>query len=82
MPKIKVLYWAQAKEAVGKRSEIINLPDGLNVANAVDAIVKRHSELSRIKKQIRIAVNKEVVDDDHKIRDGDELALLPAVAGG
>ncbi len=45
-------------------------------------IMRRHPQLEKLKGSVRYSVNFEVVDEDGGLRDGDEVGVLPPVAGG
>jgi molybdopterin converting factor small subunit len=54
----------------------LNLPMGARVQDVLDLLkIARDME-------IIIAINREVCSEDHLLADGDELSLIPAVAGG
>lgn len=80
--KVKVVYFAQARETIGKRREIVSLPNKVNVRQLMQLIFERYPNLARMKDTIRIAVNCELVDGETDIKEGDEIALLPPVTGG
>jgi molybdopterin synthase catalytic subunit len=80
--KIQVLYFAVFRERVGQTEEEIDLPAGARVADAIDAIAARHPAVEALRGRFRAAVNQDFVDGDHALAEGDELALIPPVAGG
>ncbi len=54
-----------------------------NVSSFKDLILKIEDEFPEtVHYNYRIAVNKEMANDDPVIRDGDEIAFLPPFAGG
>ena len=80
--KIQVLYFAVFRERLGRDSEIIELPDGASVAAALAHLAARHDAIARLAGKFRVAVNQTMHEDSMVLRDGDELALIPPVAGG
>ncbi len=46
------------------------------------AIVALHPSLKRIERSVRFSVNLEVAKEDDALSDGDEVGVLPPVAGG
>ncbi|MCG8422559.1 MAG: molybdopterin converting factor subunit 1 [Proteobacteria bacterium] len=80
--KIQVLYFAVFRERLGQEHEIIDLPDGADVAVALAHLASRHSAIAQLSGKFRVAVNQTMVGRDAALRDGDELALIPPVAGG
>jgi molybdopterin synthase catalytic subunit len=80
--KIHVRYFAVVRERLGSEAEIIDLPDGTDVAGALAALAARHDPVAALRKVLRVAVNREVCPETTRLADGDELALIPPVAGG
>lgn len=80
--RIEVLYFAILRERAKLEREAIELPEGASVTAARAAIAARHPELAGLLPLVQAAVNRSWVPDGHALRDGDELALLPPVAGG
>ncbi len=80
--RIEVLYFAIVRERAKLEREWLALPDGASVAAARAAIGGRHPAIAPLLPQVQAAVNRSWVPDDHRLSDGDELALLPPVAGG
>ena len=80
--KIKVRYFAVLRERLGLEDETIELPEGTTVARAVDALADRHDAVAGLRQSCRAAVNQAFVTLDEPLSDGDELVLVPPVAGG
>lgn len=55
---------------------------GSSAKALVEALTKKFPYLDFEKNQISLAVNKEYITDDIELQDGDEVALLPPIAGG
>jgi len=80
--RIQVLYFAVFRERLASDGEVIELADGARVADAITALGERHATIATLRGKFRVAVNQDFADDDHALADGDELALIPPVAGG
>jgi molybdopterin converting factor subunit 1 len=80
--RISVLYFAVFREKLGTDGEPLELPDGARVADAVAALAARHPAIAKLAGKFRIAVNADFVSEGTELHDGDELALIPPVAGG
>ncbi len=80
--RVRVLYFAVFRERLRRDEDEIDLPDGATVATAIDALAATNEPIARLRGRFRVAVNQDFVDDDHALHDGDELALIPPVAGG
>lgn len=80
--QIRVLYFAVVRERLGRDSETFELPADAVVGHAIDAIAAHHPVIAQLRGKFRIAVNEEFADWNAKLSDGDELVLIPPVAGG
>ncbi|MEZ4368316.1 MAG: molybdopterin converting factor subunit 1 [Kofleriaceae bacterium] len=80
--QIQVLYFAVFRERLARDGEALELADGARAGDAVATLAARHPAIATLRGRFRIAVNQAFVDDDHPLADGDELALIPPVAGG
>jgi MoaE-MoaD fusion protein len=80
--RVQVLYFAVFRERLRRDSEPLDLPDGARVADALDALAELHPPVGALRGRFQVAVNQDMVGTDTVLRDGDELALIPPVAGG
>jgi molybdopterin converting factor subunit 1 len=80
--EIRVLYFAVFREKLGREHDVVALAPGARVRDAIDALTARHVGIAQLHGKFRVAVNEEFTDDDRELADGDELALIPPVAGG
>jgi molybdopterin converting factor subunit 1 len=84
---IKVLAFAGAKDVIGESELELALDDvraaGPPTAGQVmDAICARYPGLTAHRRVIRIAVNGAYAEASTVVAAGDEVALIPPVAGG
>ena len=80
--KVKVLYFAAARDLTALNEESVCLPDGMTVAGLLDEVVRLHPSLKRLEPSIRASVNSQLVDGASVLFNGDEVGVLPPVAGG
>ncbi|WP_428264258.1 molybdenum cofactor biosynthesis protein [Haliangium sp.] len=80
--KIQVRYFAVFRERLGREEESIELPEGADVAVALEHLGQRHPVIADLRGRFQSAVNQAMVPTSTPLRDGDELALIPPVAGG
>ena len=80
--KITVLYFAVFRERLGRDEEVLELADGATVTDAIDALARKHPAIDKLRGKFRCAVNQDFTEDATVLRDRDELALIPPVAGG
>ncbi|MGH2500218.1 MAG: molybdopterin converting factor subunit 1, partial [Candidatus Limnocylindria bacterium] len=79
--KVLVRLFASYREAAGAGRIELDLPPGATVRDAVAAVVKGHPLVAE-GRQVVMARNREYVDADTALADGDEVALIPPVSGG
>lgn len=82
MPRVTVLYFAQAREGAGTREERISVPSGSSVGDLLEIARRSHPKLAGMKTATKVALNEELAGGDETLRDGDVVALIPPVAGG
>lgn len=83
---LKVLYFSRLREIVGMPSESLPLPEGVSDVAGLQSWLARRGDVWQQAfdgcRQIRAAVNQELVADTAPIADGDEVAFFPPVTGG
>ena len=79
--RVVVRLFASYREAAGVGRSEIELPPGATVKDAIAQIVGRHPLIAE-GRSVVIALNREYVDGDAPLHDGDEVALIPPVSGG
>jgi molybdopterin converting factor subunit 1 len=79
--RVSVLYFAVARERAGMGQELVELPAGARLRQLQLAVAERHPGLQALIPRVRWAVAQEFVEDA-ELREGDEVALIPPVAGG
>ncbi len=80
--RVKVVYFAQARESAGTKEEELALASPAHVDHLYSLLMKAHPGLIKIKDIVRIMVNGRTVLGNVELKDGDRIALLPPVAGG
>lgn len=80
--RVRVLYFAVARELAGRREEELELAEGATIAEARRAIEHAHPWLLATDARLRVAKNEAFAGDGERLAEGDVLALLPPVAGG
>jgi molybdopterin converting factor subunit 1 len=80
--RITVRLFASQRETLGRSSIDADVPDGSTAASALAFLAQAHPALSTAAATLAFAVNREHASADTVLHDGDELALLPPVAGG
>lgn len=79
--QVALRLFASYADALGTRSMSVTLPDGAIVGDAV-AYVRALPGAERLPPAPLVAVNAEYAPLDRRLSAGDEVALIPPVAGG
>ncbi|MBI4365302.1 MAG: MoaD/ThiS family protein [Deltaproteobacteria bacterium] len=79
---VRVLCFAAIQDVVGREAIEIALPAGSTVAALWDRLAAEHPALCPWRVSARVAVNAAYAADTAVIAAGDEVALIPPVAGG
>ena len=80
--KIHIRYFAVLRERLKCSNESIELGAHATVAAALEQLTQQHPPIAALTGVLRTAVNQDFVGPEHELCDGDELALIPPVAGG
>ena len=80
--RVRLLLFASYRDLAGRDELVLDLPHDANADDAVRALRARGGPLTRIPERPVIAVNQTYAHLDTRLADGDEVALLPPVAGG
>jgi molybdopterin converting factor small subunit len=79
---VKVTYFALARDLAGTDGEEILLDVPGDIEILFSEILIAHPKLREIRQIIRTLVNGRVILGNVELKDGDHVALLPAVGGG
>ncbi|MFN2425143.1 MAG: molybdopterin converting factor subunit 1 [Candidatus Binatia bacterium] len=80
--KLRLLYFGIVRERLGRREETRECADGATVAELLSALAADHGIFTLGAGVLRVAVNREYVDETHVLAHDDEVAVIPPVAGG
>ena len=83
--KVKVLYFASLREALGRSGEELELPDDVTTVGALRAYLTGRGEgwqALATGRNVRAALNQCMVGADAAVSAGDEVAFFPPVTGG
>lgn len=79
--RVTVRLFAQYAELMGTDAVAVELPPGATVGDAI-AAVRRQGRGDRLPARPMAALNLAHVLSSQRLSDGDQLALLPPLAGG
>jgi molybdopterin converting factor subunit 1 len=80
--RVNLLYFASFRDAAGLSEEVRELAEGTRVGQLWETVAREIPRLAAFPAMPPAAVNREYVDADRTLCDGDEVAFLPPVAGG
>ena len=79
--QINILAFGIAKEVIQGSQLKLKLDNPATVADVKKHLCRRFPEFERLA-SLRIAVNNEYADDDHPLKEQDEVVIIPPVSGG
>jgi molybdopterin converting factor subunit 1 len=79
---MRVLFFAQLKDATKCDSVELHLPSPLNTEQLWAQLLKQFPALANHRKSVRFARNAEYAASDAQFFDADEVAVIPPVSGG
>ena len=79
---LRMLYFGLVRERLGHGEESLEVPDGTTVADLLELLARRHDVFALGAGALRVAVNREYSAGPRLLVDGDEVAVIPPVAGG
>ncbi len=80
--QVRVRYLGMLKELAGCDGEPVEIADGAHVGELYAALQQRIPQLQQFRSAIALAVNYEYSGSETRLREGDEVALIPPVSGG
>lgn len=80
---ITILFFAKAREIVGKSEAILRVSKNVSCNHLLDEIVEEF-QLQSIKNNVILAYNQEFCDLSAvlELKEGDEIAVVPPLSGG
>jgi len=80
--KIRVRFYAQLRDLVGVRELDVDVAEGSTVRDLLERIYAQQPGLRSHDKSILIGAGVEFVDRNYKLKQGDEISIMPPVQGG
>ncbi len=79
---VRSLFFASYRDLAGADELLVELPPAATVHDLVRELRGTRAGLARLPEAPAVAVNLEYVPLSTSLRDGDEVAFIPPVAGG
>ena len=80
--EVTVLLFAAHRELVGTANAVVSLPESATVGTLLSELRARGGAWADLPSNPAVAVNRSYANVDSELSDGDEVALIPPVAGG
>ncbi|HEY2569788.1 MAG TPA: MoaD/ThiS family protein [Candidatus Udaeobacter sp.] len=80
--KVRVQFYAQLRDLVGKREMDVDLAEGSTVRDLLHEIYAQQPNLGSHDKSILIGADVEFVDRNYRLQPGEEISIMPPVQGG
>ena len=80
--KIRLLFFAVLRDIAGTDQRELALADGATARDVWQSLRIAHPRLAGFTQPPMTAINESYAEPDTPLRDGDELAFIPPVAGG
>ena len=80
--KIRVLFFAQLREAFGKEECIVETKEGITAEGLVRLLIRQAGLRQLATLSLLYAVNEQFENGDKRLKDQDILAVMMPVAGG
>lgn len=79
---VRVLAFAGARDALGAPELALTLAEPITARALLDQLCRDHPRLAPYASSLRLAINGTYAAWDDPVHDGDEVAIIPPVAGG
>ena len=82
---IKILYFASLRDRIGTDAEEIELPRDATIGQITKMLQAREGAWADAfggNTRVLAAINQEMAQPDHSVKEGDEVAFFPPVTGG
>lgn len=77
-----ILLFGSFRERMGRDCVSLDLPDGATAGDVLMAVCGDHEDAVHWQRCMRVAVNCRCVSHETRLNEGDEIALIPPMAGG
>ncbi len=80
--KVTVRFFASLRDLTGESECVLTLPAGARLSDLIAHLVLRYPALDGYQATWHFAINQTHAEPEAVLQDGDQVAILPYVAGG
>lgn len=80
--EVRVCFFSHLRDLASTGEVNLEVEEGTTVAGLLERLYKRSPTLKGADKTILVAAGVEFVDRQYRIREGDEISIMPPVQGG
>lgn len=80
--KVNIRLFAALREVLGRGEVILNVSEGATVGELQGQLMREYPAVEAFLATLVWAVNEDYVSAEHRLREGDEIALIPPISGG
>ena len=80
--KVRLLFFAVLRDIAGSDEQELAVDEGTTPRDVWESLRRTYGKLAAYTQPPMIAINESYAAPDAVLRDGDELAFIPPVAGG
>lgn len=80
--KVRVLFFASVRDLTGMDMLDVELTESATISELRSFLTTKFPAIGSMETKIAVALNEEYVLGDAKLKNGDEIALIPPVSGG
>jgi len=80
--KVRLLFFAVLRDIAGSDERELSLQEGATAADVWQSLRTTYAKLADYSQPPMVAINESYAEPGDVLRDGDELAFIPPVAGG
>lgn len=79
---ITVRFFARARDLACRETLVLDLPEGSTVGTLRSALAEQFPALAPLLERSALAVDEAFANNEQKLRNGADVAVLPPVSGG
>jgi molybdopterin synthase catalytic subunit len=80
--KVNLRLFSVYRDIVGFKEMIIDVARGATLGDLFEELLHRYPGLKPLERSVVLAVNRDFVDSETKLKENDEVALMPPIGGG